>query len=125
MTRDYDNIKKSYDELLTKRIDARLAENLEKSRQMGQFTILERAVPPTDPYAPNPLLFLAGGLAFGALLGLTAATLREQTDATYVDGEALQAAFPGVPVLATIPTFSGNATATTDLRAAARRLRRA
>ena len=41
LTRDYDNIKKSYESLLTKRIDARLAENLEKSRQGEQFTILE------------------------------------------------------------------------------------
>jgi polysaccharide chain length determinant protein (PEP-CTERM system associated) len=106
LTRDYDNIKKSYDELLSKRIEARLAENLEKSRQGEQFTILEKAVPPSDPYAPNPLLFLGGGLVLGSLAGLGAALFREQTDATCADAGSLQEAFPGVPVLATVPIFS-------------------
>jgi polysaccharide chain length determinant protein (PEP-CTERM system associated) len=111
LSRDYDNIKKSYESLLTKRIDARLAENLEKSRQGEQFTVLEKAVPPSDPYAPNLLIFLAGGVALGVLLGLAAALLREQTDSTYGDADELQQAFPGVPVLATIPIFSSRETA--------------
>jgi polysaccharide chain length determinant protein (PEP-CTERM system associated) len=125
LSRDYENIKRSYESLLTKRIDARLAENLEKSRQGEQFTILEKAVPPSEPYAPKLLFFLAGGLAFGALLGLAAALLREQTDSTYDDAEDLQQAFPGVPVLATIPTFSSRETAGfRNAAAAAGRFRR-
>jgi polysaccharide chain length determinant protein (PEP-CTERM system associated) len=123
LSRDYDNIKKSYDELLSKRIEARLAENLEKSRQGEQFTVLERAVPPPDPYAPKPLLFLAGGLVLGALTGLGAALLREQTDATYGDAETLESAFPAVPVLATIPVFTSAQTG--GLRKVASRFRRA
>lgn len=107
LTRDYDNIQKSYENLLAKRIEARLAENLEKSRQSEQFTILEKAIPPSEPYSPNALLFLAIGLAGGALLGLVAAFLRDQTDSTFADGDALQHAFPGVQVLATIPQLSG------------------
>jgi polysaccharide chain length determinant protein (PEP-CTERM system associated) len=106
LSRDYDNIQKSYDSLLAKRIDARLAENLEKSQQGEQFTILEKAIPPADPYSPNKLLLLALGVAGGGLLGLVSALLREQTDSTYVDAESLQQAFPGVPVLATIPILS-------------------
>jgi polysaccharide chain length determinant protein (PEP-CTERM system associated) len=123
LTRDYDNIKRSYDELLDKRIEARLAENLEKSRQGEQFTILEKAVPPSDPYAPNPVVFLAGGLMIGGLLGLGGALVREQTDSTYADAEELQAAFPGVPVLATIPIFTSQETA--GSRVPASRFRRA
>lgn len=123
LSRDYDNIKKSYDELLTKRIEARLAENLEKSRQGEQFTILEKAVPPADPYAPKPLLFLAGGFVLGALLGLGAALLREQTQSTYADAESLESAFPAVRILATIPVFTS--TQTSGLRNSASRFRRA
>lgn len=106
LTRDYDNIQKSYESLLAKRIEAKLAENLEKSRQSEQFNILEKAIPPSDPYSPNRLLLLAIGLAGGTLLGLVAAFLRDQTDSTFAEGDALQSAFPGVQVLATIPQMS-------------------
>jgi polysaccharide chain length determinant protein (PEP-CTERM system associated) len=103
LTRDYDNIKKSYDSLLEKRINARLAENLEKSQQGEQFTILEKAIPPDLPSGPNKLLIWLAGLAGGSVMGIALALLREQTDHTYADPESLQAAFPGVPILATIP----------------------
>jgi polysaccharide chain length determinant protein (PEP-CTERM system associated) len=106
LTRDYDNIQKSYESLLAKRIDASLAQNLEKSRQSEQFTILEKAIPPSEPYWPNKALLLAIGLAGGALLGVIAAFLRNHTDSTFAEGDALQHAFPGVPVLATIPQLS-------------------
>lgn len=106
LTRDYDNIQKSYESLLAKRIDASLAQNLEKSRQSEQFTILEKAIPPSEPYWPNKALLLAIGLAGGALIGLIAAFLRNQTDSTFAEGDTLQHAFPGVPVLATIPQLS-------------------
>jgi polysaccharide chain length determinant protein (PEP-CTERM system associated) len=122
LTRDYDNIQRSYESLLTKRIDAHLAQNLEKSRQSEQFTILEKAIPPSDPYWPNKVLLLAIGLAGGALLGLIAAFLRNQTDSTFTESDALQHAFPGVPVLATIPQLS--ITGESDRAAAYGRFRR-
>lgn len=120
LTRDYDNIQRSYESLLAKRIDAKLAENLEKSRQSEQFNILEKAIPPADPYSPNRLLFLAIGLAGGTLLGLVSAFLRDQTDSTFAEGDALQHAFPGVQVLATIPQMTPQTTGSGDIfRAAA------
>lgn len=122
LTRDYDNIQKSYESLLAKRIDASLAQNLEKSRQSEQFTILEKAIPPSEPYWPNKALLLAIGLAGGALIGVIAAFLRNQTDSTFTEGDALQHAFPGVPVLATIPQLS--LTGDSDRAAAYGRFRR-
>ncbi|HKV11797.1 MAG TPA: GNVR domain-containing protein [Thermoanaerobaculia bacterium] len=109
LTRDYDNIQRSYDSLLDKRINARLAENLEERQQSEQFTILERAITPKAPSGPNQLLVLAVGLAVGCLLGTTSALLRDRTDPTYTDAETLQESFPGVPLLATIPVMSGAA----------------
>lgn len=106
LSRDYENIQKSYENLLAKRIEAKLAENLEKSRQSEQFNILEKAIPPADPYSPNRLLFLAIGLAGGTLFGIVSAFLRDQTDSTFAEGDSLQHAFPGVQVLATIPQMS-------------------
>jgi uncharacterized protein involved in exopolysaccharide biosynthesis len=109
LTRDYDNIQRSYDSLLDKRINARLAENLEERQQSEQFTILERAIPPKGPSGPNQLLVLAVGLAVGSLLGTASVLLRDHTDPTYADAETLQESFPGVPLLATIPVMSGAA----------------
>jgi polysaccharide chain length determinant protein (PEP-CTERM system associated) len=103
LTRDYDNIKKSYDSLLEKRLNARMAENLEKSQQGEQFTILEKAIPPDVPSGPNKPLLWAAGLISGLVLGIALALLREQTDHTYSDPESLQSAFPGVAILASIP----------------------
>ncbi|HEY9422883.1 MAG TPA: GNVR domain-containing protein [Thermoanaerobaculia bacterium] len=105
LTRDYDNIRNSYESLLDKRLNARLYENLEKSQQGERFTIIERAVPPRLPYEPKPLLVIGLGLVAGGALGLLLALLRERTDPTYVDAQTFQEAFPGVPVLATIPVF--------------------
>jgi polysaccharide chain length determinant protein (PEP-CTERM system associated) len=113
LTRDYDNIRKSYESLLDKRLNARLYENLEKSQQGERFTILERALPPGSPYSPNRFLTLAAGLGLGMLLGFLTVLLRERTDPTYSDAESLQEAFPGVPLLATIPVFQ-NAQQTTS-----------
>ncbi|HEV2843265.1 MAG TPA: Wzz/FepE/Etk N-terminal domain-containing protein [Thermoanaerobaculia bacterium] len=105
LTRDYDNIRNSYESLLDKRLNARLYENLEKSQQGERFTIIERAVPPRLPYEPKPLLVIGLGLVAGGALGLLAALLRDRTDPTYSDIQSFQDAFPGVPVLATIPVF--------------------
>ena len=107
LTRDYDNIKNSYESLLDKRLNARLYENLEKSQQGESFTILERALPPTVPYGPNKFLVLGLALIAGVLVGLLAALLRERSDPTYTDAASLQEAFPGLPLLATIPVFQG------------------
>ncbi len=103
LTRDYDNTRKSYQALLAKRTDARLAENLEMRRQSEQFRILEEARPPSSPYAPNPMLLLMIGLAAGAALGVGLVFLREEFDQSYIDATALEDAFPAVPVIAVIP----------------------
>ncbi len=103
LTRDYDNLKDSYNSLLRKRLDARLAENLEKSRQSEQFRILERALPPKAPFAPNRFFLLALGIGAGFVVGLGLVVLREEMDQTYLDADSLQKAFPGVKILATVP----------------------
>ncbi len=106
LTRDYDNTRKSYQALLGKRTDARLAENLEMRRQSEQFRILEEARPPGSPYAPNPIMLLIIGIAAGAAVGVGLVFLREEFDQSYVDASSLEDAFPAVPVIAVIPMIS-------------------
>jgi uncharacterized protein involved in exopolysaccharide biosynthesis len=114
LTRDYDHLQDSYDSLLTKRIEARLAENLEQKRQSEQFTILEKAIPPASPFQPNPLVVLLIGFGLGGGLGLAGAFLREQVDQTFRDVASLQEAFPRVPVLGVIHRIDPEKRVVTD-----------
>jgi polysaccharide chain length determinant protein (PEP-CTERM system associated) len=108
LTRDYDNLRASYEKLLGKRLEARLAENLERSQQGEQFRILERAVPPSRPYFPQRTFCLGGGLLIGLALGVGAGFLREEVDQTFGDPQSLQSAFPEVEVLTAIPLIRPN-----------------
>lgn len=103
LTRDYDNLRKRYESLLSKRLDAQLAARLEKQQQSEQFRILERAVPPGKASWPMIELFLAAGLALGLLSGGGLAILRELTSQTYKTVDELLKDFPGVRILAPIP----------------------
>ena len=102
LTRDYDNLQGSYDSLLAKRTEARLAENLERKRQSEQFTILEEAVPPTTAYSPDRRLILLVGIGLGGALGFFLSLWREQVDQSFREGAELLKAFPNVALLGVI-----------------------
>jgi uncharacterized protein involved in exopolysaccharide biosynthesis len=106
MTRDYDNLQRAYNDLLKKKTEAALAENMEKGRQGEQFTVLERAYPPSAPYSPDLLICLGAGIVAGALIGLGLIVIKEETDQRFNDADALSRAFPALPVLASVPTIS-------------------
>jgi polysaccharide chain length determinant protein (PEP-CTERM system associated) len=106
MTRDYDDLAHAYSQLLAKRMEAELAQNLETEQQSEQFTILERAQPPKKPFAPDPYLYLTTGIVAGALLGLGIVLIRAESDQTFKKSEELQRAFPAVPVLAVVPRIT-------------------
>lgn len=103
LTRDYNNIVEAHQSLLSKRLEARLAENMEKQRQSEQFRILERARTPRKPDSPNVAIVLFLATAMGVLSGLGLAYVQEQTDETFHDPEVLAVAFPEIPLLATLP----------------------
>ncbi len=104
LTRDYDNIRSPTSRCSTSASNAKLYENLEKSQQGEQFTILEKALPPTRRSSPNRLLLLAAGLARRRAAGrLSLALLRERPIPPIATPSRCRQAFPGVPLLATIP----------------------
>jgi len=67
LTRDYENLFSEYQELLAKRQDAQLAENLEQDQRAEKFSILEAAVPPEKPSSPDRPKFIV--VALMAALG--------------------------------------------------------
>lgn len=104
LIRDYDNMQKNYQTLLDKRLNARLAENLEKRQKGEQFRILDPANLPVAPESPNQLLILLGGLGVGCGLGAGTAYASELLRPAFRREEETER-FLGVPVLAGIPSF--------------------
>jgi len=100
--RDYSTAKEHYDVLARKFDEARLAESVETGHQGENFRILDSAVPPEGPSAPNRLRLLLMGLllAFAAMAG--AVVLAEQFDTSFHNVDDIRE-FTAVPVLATIP----------------------
>ena len=76
LTRDYDNLRSSYDGLLKKRLEANISQNLEERNKGEQFEVLDPANFPENPFKPDTkevLLFaflIACGLGFGGAIGL-------------------------------------------------------
>jgi len=117
LQRDYNIAKESYESLLKRYEEAQLADRLEQTKKAESFRILDSAVVPTGPAAPNRLrlLIMACFLAFAAAAGMMLVT--EHLDTSFhTVGELRQ--FTMVPVLATIPVVPSRTTVMTIVRVA-------
>jgi capsular exopolysaccharide synthesis family protein len=110
LVRDYDNSQKNYQSLLDKKLNARVAQNLEKRQKGEQFRIIDPANLPEKPEKPNRLLIMLMGLVFGCGLGMGGAVALEHLKPSFRRPEEVELVL-GLPVLASIPDFQ---TAYTD-----------
>lgn len=102
LQQDYDATKLQYNGLLDKEKAAEISHALEVHQKGEKFEVLDAAVTPTAPAAPNrPLLSLAG-LFGGVLAGIALAALTEMNDES-VRSEAEAARILRKPVLSNIP----------------------
>ncbi|MCC7202277.1 MAG: hypothetical protein IT393_06440 [Nitrospirae bacterium] len=106
LMRDYENTRQNYQNLLTKRLDARLAESLEKKQKGEQFRILDPASLPIKPFKPNVMMIVFAGLAGGIGGGVGLALLLEYIDASFRKPDDVYTAI-GIPVLASVPRIGG------------------
>jgi polysaccharide chain length determinant protein (PEP-CTERM system associated) len=104
ISRDYDLLKTNYQSLLDKKIQAQMAENLERKQQGEQFKILDPARLPEKPFRPNRNSILLMGAIIGLALGLGLAWLRESMDRSFYELSDLET-YLGLPVLASIPNL--------------------
>ena len=101
--RDYENAQRSYQTLLDKRQEAKIAESLERRQKAEIFRILDPANFPERPYQPNRPLLILLGIAGGLAAGIGLAVFREQLDASIKTEADLVEASTGIPVLAVVP----------------------
>jgi len=108
LTRDYDNLKKSYDELLRKKLDADVARNLEIRQRDEQFQVLDPANLPEKPFIPNRPKVFSIALLVALLVGFGGAIGLEMIDPT-VRGAKEFRHFSDISILATIPNIHDKA----------------
>jgi polysaccharide biosynthesis transport protein len=97
-------MQKNYQALLDKRLNAHVAENLEKRQKGEQFRVLDPANLPQTLDKPNRLLIMALGLLGGCGLGVGLAIGLDQVNPTFKRREEVEM-LPGIRVLAVIPNF--------------------
>lgn len=104
LTRDYDILRNSYESLLQKSENSKLAVNLER-RQIGeQFRIVDGARLPERPVSPNRPRIIGLGATLGLGLGLALIALLEYRDSTLKTEPDVLVSL-ALPVLALIPAM--------------------
>jgi len=104
LTRGYQTALDSYNDLLKKKADAVMAQQLQQEQAGMQFSVLDPANLPTKPSFPNRLLFTFGGLGGGLGLGLGLAFLLEMGDTSLRSERDVEFSLR-LPVLAVVPSI--------------------
>jgi polysaccharide chain length determinant protein (PEP-CTERM system associated) len=107
LTRDYDTAQKFYADLLAKKSTSEMATDMERRQQGEQMHLLNQASLPESPSFPNRLLFAAGGLGSGLVIGMVLALWLEMRDKS-IRNEADVLASLQMPVLVTLPWVTEN-----------------
>jgi polysaccharide chain length determinant protein (PEP-CTERM system associated) len=111
ISRDYEVLKKKYDELLQNREEMRLRGQVESERSSFKFEVVDPPTTPRQPASPNRPLLLFGVLLAGLAVGVGTAVGLNQLRSTFSTAAALERALD-LPVLGTISeslTESGKA----------------
>jgi polysaccharide chain length determinant protein (PEP-CTERM system associated) len=102
LTRGYATTRERYQVLLQKKIDARMAEQLERRQKGEQFKVLDPAIIPQKPIKPDIKKALLMALIAGLGIGGGLAYLREMLDGTFYNARDIEY-FLKTDVLVTIP----------------------
>lgn len=104
LMRDYDNMQRNYQALLDRRLNARMAENLEKRQKGEQFRIIDPAHLPTFPESPDVMKIMMLALLSGCGLGFGTAITFETMRSGFRHGDEVERLL-GIPILAEVPSF--------------------
>lgn len=91
LMRDYENAKSKYEEVKSKQMNAKIAENLEQENKAERFSILEPPTFPDKPIKPNRKKIIALGLFGSIAAALGSVFLLESINARVRGADALSA----------------------------------
>jgi polysaccharide chain length determinant protein (PEP-CTERM system associated) len=104
LIRDYENQKISYDDLLKKKHEADVSQNLEKRQKGNQVQILDPANLPEEPFQPNRIKVMGISLLLALVLGFGGTIFWEAMDLRLRDVRDFRHLYK-VPILGYIPVF--------------------
>ncbi len=99
--RDYETTKELYVGMLKKYADAQQAELVEQSQKGDRFRILDSALPPKAPAAPNRMILKVFSFLLSLAFAVGVVLLAERIDTSFHSVDSLRG-FTRVPVLASI-----------------------
>jgi succinoglycan biosynthesis transport protein ExoP len=102
LTRNYQISKKKYEELLSKKLNATMAENLEKKQMGAQFRILDPANMPIIPFKPDRTKIIFIGSMISGCIGVAIIFLLEYTNSSLRKPEDIYDVID-IPVFVSIP----------------------
>lgn len=105
LTRDYEQSRKNYEQLLAKRDQSEMATDLEKEQEGEQFRVPDPPNTPQKPFSPNRLKLALIGLVAGLMVGVAMLVGAEMVDDRIYSKEEL-ATIVSAPVLAEIPPLT-------------------
>ena len=104
LTRDYNNIRRVYDELLEKNLKAKMSETIEQTQKGERFQLLEPANLPKKPIKPNRMRVLGIALIASLLIGAGGSIGFEMLDPTLRSSKDFKSFFD-MPILACLPVI--------------------
>jgi polysaccharide chain length determinant protein (PEP-CTERM system associated) len=105
LTRDYEQSRKNYEQLLAKRDQSEMATDLEKELEGERFRVPDPPNTPQKPLSPNRLKLNLIGLVAGLMVGVAMLVGAEMVDDRIYSKEEL-ATIVSAPVLAEIPPLT-------------------
>jgi succinoglycan biosynthesis transport protein ExoP len=102
LLRDYDLVKKNYEDLVNKELQSQLATRLEQNQGGRQFRLVDPPSLPVVPASPNRPKMNLSGLGGGVVLGLLLAFVMEMKDRSFHAESELTAQF-APPIVLSVP----------------------
>lgn len=105
LTRDYEQLQRHYEELVSRSLEAESAHTLERKQKGSQFKIIDPAHFPENPIKPDFKKIMAMAIGLGLGLGCCIGFGLELLGTSFKDPDDIED-FLGVPVICAIPLIS-------------------
>ena len=101
LNRDYDILRKNYDQMVARRESALLGAKLDESAQLAEFRVIEPPRASPNPVRPARWHLALAAIVFSFAAGIAAAAMTEGLRPTFDEALALRQ-FSGRPVVGTV-----------------------